>query len=99
MLSHEDKKKTLPKPISDYLQAYTFDHMFIMQPILKLQLDCVFHYNGLTPENMDIQNQGHLPMHACQIRKWRLQINHIVIIMPFLSKYAILRMSDLQVAI
>jgi len=75
MLSHEDKKKkkkTLPRPISDYLQAYTFDHMFIMQPILKIQLDCVFHYSGPTLENMDIQNQGHLPIYACHIRT-RLQ--------------------------
>jgi len=82
VLSHEDKKrkKTLPKPISDYLQAYTFDYMFIMQPILKIQLDCVFHYNGPTLENMNIKNQGHLPIHACHIRTRRLQISYIVII-------------------
>jgi hypothetical protein len=99
MLSHEDKKKkkkTSPRPISDYLQAYTFDHMFIMQPILNIQLDCVFHYSGPTLENMDIQNQGHLPIYACHIRTRRLQISYIGKIMPFLSKYAIMRTSDLQ---
>ncbi len=100
MLPREDKKKKiLPKPISHYLQAYTFDHRFIMEPILKIQLDCLFHYNGPTLENMDIQNQGHLTIHACQIRTWRLQISYIFIIMPFFSEYAIMRMSDLQVAI